>query len=176
MGDVEDEDAARPAELATTHYSPGIVSPQAVYGTVVVAAILGATSDDASAWEIFFMTVGSVLVLWTAHVYAEAVASHGRQGEKTTGVRQSLKFGVRQSFGILLAATIPAVLLFLGALGPMDGVLAVDLSLWWCVLALGILGYFAFQQRGRNIPIRIIGAIATAAFGVVIIVLKTLAH
>ncbi|HEY5221857.1 MAG TPA: hypothetical protein VIJ18_02240 [Microbacteriaceae bacterium] len=126
-------DADSREQLATTHYFPGVVSPQAVYGTVIVAAIVAASSTDDSAWDICLTTIGSVVVLWAAHVYAEAVASHGRQGTKTTGVREALRLGVRQSSGILFSAAIPVVLLLLGALG-------------------------------------------TAAFGAVIILLKTLAH
>ncbi|MEO8908067.1 MAG: hypothetical protein ABI310_08325, partial [Microbacteriaceae bacterium] len=137
-----EDHAASPEQPDMTHYAPGVVSPQAVYGTVVVAAIVGASSSEQTGWEIFFTAIGSVLVLWAAHVYAEAVASHGRQGAKTIGIRDSIRLGVRQSAGILIAAVIPVVMLFLGAIKVLTTDVAVDLSLWACVVALGVLGYF----------------------------------
>jgi hypothetical protein len=163
------------ASPARTHESPRIVSPETVYGTVIVAAIVFAVSSDDNPWHVFLITIGSVLVLWAAHVYAEAVAAHGRNGMMVVGVRAAVRLGIAQSSGILYSAVLPVILLLLGALGLLNPELSVDLALWSSVILLGVLGYFAFRGRG-SVVIRLAGAIATAAFGAVIILLKAFIH
>ncbi|MFF9565622.1 hypothetical protein ACF1AJ_19905 [Leifsonia sp. NPDC014704] len=49
-------------------------------------------------------------------------------------------------------------------------------ALWLGVVILGVLGYSAFALRRSSWPIRIFGCLGTAAFGVVMIVLKAVIH
>ena len=49
---------------------------------------------------------------------------------------------------------------------------AIWIALWSEVVALAVLGYVAFLRRGATVLFRLIGAVATAAFGIVMIALK----
>lgn len=115
-------------------------------------------------------------MLWAAHIYTETVAAHGRKGDTVTTLRQSFLFAQRRSLGLLYSAVIPLILLMLGNLGVLSKDLAVDLALWSAVVVLAILGYRAYRARGSSMVIRIVGALATGAFGGAIIVLNALIH
>jgi hypothetical protein len=162
--------------MLRTHESPGIVSPETVYGTVIVAALVFATSSEDSAWDVWWKTVATVVILFAAHAYAEAVAAHGRHGTRVTTLREAIRLGLNQSVGLLYAAIVPAVLLLLGGFGVLSRSLSLNLALWSAVVVLAVLGYFAFRDRGSSILIRVIGGLGTGAFGAIIIVLKTLIH
>ncbi len=56
-----------------------------------------------------------------------------------------------------------------------DG-LANDLALWSGVVILAFLGYVAFLRRGSPQVVRLLGALATASFGIAFVVLKALVH
>jgi len=44
------------------------------------------------------------------------------------------------------------------------------------VLVLAVLGWIAFARRGSSWPIRLAGAVGTAAFGLVMILMKAFIH
>jgi hypothetical protein len=72
------------------------------------------------------------------------------------------------------ASALPAAVLLLGPLGALDDATAIWLSLWAIVAALAVMGYLAYRRRGAAWYWRLLGAAATASFGVVIIVAKIL--
>lgn len=49
-------------------------------------------------------------------------------------------------------------------------------ALWLGVVLLAVIGYSAFARLGFTVPMRILGALTTAAFGVAMIVLKAVIH
>lgn len=67
-------------------------------------------------------------------------------------------------------------MLLLGALRVVPDGIANWVALWLGVVILGFLGYSALASRGRSWPIRILGCLGTAAFGVTMILLKALIH
>lgn len=68
----------------------------------------------------------------------------------------------------------PLVFLVLGLVGMGEGQVAYWSALWVEVAFLAVLGWIAFSRRGLAWYWQACGALATAAFGVVAILLKIL--
>ena len=58
----------------------------------------------------------------------------------------------------------------------VDDTIALWVALWLGVAILAVLGFIVFALRGDSWPIRILGAISTALFGVAMIILKAVIH
>jgi hypothetical protein len=77
---------------------------------------------------------------------------------------------------MLYAAIIPSVPLVLGAFHLLATDDAVSYSLLASMLTLGVMGYQSFARRGKSVIIRILGALGTASFGFLVILINYLAH
>jgi hypothetical protein len=53
---------------------------------------------------------------------------------------------------------------------------AAWIALWTCVGVLAVLGYIAFARRGARWYVRALGSLATAGFGILMILLKSGTH
>lgn len=156
----------------------GFVTAESVYGIILVSGMIVASGGHGeSSWTVFLSVFVTVIVFWAAHVYAGTVAGHavnvhGGDASLQTAFRHSL----RRSLGLLTAALLPSGILLLGALKAVDDTAAIWLALWLNVVLLGVIGYNAFAIRGSSFPMRIVGSLATAGFGVAMIVLKAVIH
>lgn len=159
----------------------GFGTEAAVYGTILVSGLVAVSSAHGETSLVVLVTVAvTVLAFWGAHVYAGTVArvsdrDEREQGE-TVGVRAAFVASVKHSLGMLSSATVPAVFLLAGTTRAMPDGLANDLALWSGVVILAFLGYVAFLRRGSPFLTRILGALGTASFGLVFVVLKALVH
>lgn len=155
----------------------GIITEESVYGTILVSGLIVASgTQQASAWATFSTIAATVVIFWGAHVYAGTVAGHGvAKGDETT-LGTALRRSLRRSLGFLISAVPPSIVLLFGALRIVPDQAALWIALWLGVVILGVLGYSAFALRRSSWPIRILGCLGTAAFGVVMIVLKALIH
>jgi hypothetical protein len=170
-----------------------LVTPDAVYGTVLFAALIAtsseadpdsdgipgvetgvhleiATQDRLDLVEVLLVSVTTLLVFWVAHVYARTIARHGRD----TGFRDALREAIGHSNGMLWSAIPATLILVLGVIGIVPD--AVDWALLVNVLVLGFLGYQSLSERGRPVWRRIIAGVLTAVLGVVIILIKVAVH
>ncbi|MEA9986472.1 MULTISPECIES: hypothetical protein [Subtercola] len=152
------------------------VTPQAIYGTLLVSAIIGNASEKATDREVLITTVGTMLVFWIAHVFADGIAHYGRRGVDGLPVSASLKHGVDDSAGLIYAAVVPCLFLLLGAVHIFDDSVAYDISLLLPIGLLGLLGWFAIGDRGGTWPVRLLGGIVTGLLGVLVIILKIVFH
>lgn len=151
-------------------------SPAAIYGTIVYASVVAASSsaddDQASAVRLLVFSLVSIVVFWLAHVYSTALGF--QSGSQTRNrVRDALSHALRESGGMLEAAIIPSIPLLLAALGVLPADFGVGLSLWLSVLMLALLGFSVFLLRGRSVLVCLAGAVVTGAFGVAVIALKS---
>ena len=150
---------------------------EGVYGVILVAGMIVASGGGvATAWTVFLSVVGTVIIFWAAHVYAGTVAHHGFEDGRIIGIRESLQGALRRSWGLLVSALIPSTILLLGVAHIVPDPAAVWLSLWVCVAVLAVLGYIAFARRRARWYIRLLGAAATAGFGILMILLKAAIH
>lgn len=149
------------------------VTIDAIYGLILYAALIAASSDtDSHSDSVLFFSFFSLLIFWGAHVYAGTIVNHAANTPLGSAIRKSMK----DSSGMLWAAILPSVPLIVGIFHAISDDDAVDLSLTIATVMLGALGFVAFTRRKAPIVIRIFGAIGTALFGVLVIALNAAVH
>lgn len=152
----------------------------AIYGTIVYSSLVAAFGYDAAhggsnIGRVLLLSLVTLATFWLAHVFAGALAFHGT-ANVPTHIWESIRHALFESTGMLEAAVVPSIPLLLGALGILEPRTAVLLSLWVTVGVLAVLGYIAFSVRHRSPLVRVIGAVGTAAFGLVAVGLEVLVH
>lgn len=179
---VEDSDAAsardrRAAEVRDHLVRTAFVTEESVYGVVLVSGmIVVAGTHGSTSWEVFWIVAITVIVFWAAHVYAGTVSRHGLAIDHVLPLRQAFDAALNHSLGLLASAMLPSLILLLGALRVVPDALTIWLALWAGVLVLATLGFVAYRRRGAPWPMQLLGALTTAAFGLVMIVLKAFIH
>jgi hypothetical protein len=149
------------------------VTADAVYGLILYSALIAAVSDaDSNVFEVLFVSVLSLVVFWGAHLFARTVAGHGADVSLGTAFRAAFA----ESLGMLYAVVFPSIPLLMGAAGLISTDDAVSASLVVSMIVLGVLGYNSFAKRKSHMIIRIVGALATAAFGLLAILLNIVVH
>lgn len=153
------------------------VTEESIYGVLLVSGmIVVAGSHGSSSWQVFWTVIITVLVFWAAHVYAGTVARHGLAVERVMALRPAFAESFRRSLGLLFSALIPSAILLLGALKVVPDLLTIWLALWAGVVVLAVLGFVAYRRRGAPLHLQLLGALGTAAFGIVMILLKAIIH
>ncbi len=174
--------SATPADqhpILRTHRAlrPGFGTEAAVYGTILVSGLIAVSSAHGETSSVVLITVGvTVVVFWAAHVYAGTVARLGDEGAEHIGVRTAIRRSVRHSLGMLSSAGVPALILLAGTTRLIPDDAANEVALWSGTVILAFLGYVAFLRRGSGLWARILGAVGTASFGVVFVILKAFVH
>ncbi|MDF2443112.1 MAG: hypothetical protein JWR01_1315 [Subtercola sp.] len=153
-----------------------IVTPPAIYGTLLVAALIGTADDGETDFEILTTVAPTLVVFWLAHVFAEGIAHYGKHGHQRVTMREALRFSIGLSAGLLYGGVVPCGLLVLGAVGIMGEAPAYGFSLLAPVVLLGALGWFALADRGARWPGRLGAALVTSFLGFIVIVLKIAFH
>lgn len=153
-----------------------LVTAEAIYGTILIAALIVIVEDDESDFSLLVTVGTSSFVFWIAHVFAATVAHHGKLGATEIPLGESLAHAVRHSAGLLTSAILPIVMLALGAAGIIPEDVAYDLALSIGVIVLFVLGILAFAERGAKWYVCFLGGVVTAMLGVAVILLKALLH
>lgn len=146
----------------------------AVYGLVLVTALIAVGWQDETDLDVLLFVVGTVVVFWLAHIYAAVVASRASRPAKPLGT--AIVDGVRHSSGMVVAMLVPAVLLLLGAVGVVEEYTAYFLALGSGVVLLAIIGYANAARNGSPLGWRILGAVSTTALGLLVVGLSILVH
>ena len=163
--------AANPLVRAT------FVTEESVYGVILVSGMIVVSgTHGASAWNVFWTVVATVIVFWAAHLYAGTVAHHGLDHDRVVGLREAFRGAFRRSLGLLASALPQSFILLLGATKAIPDTLALWTALWAGVLVLAVLGFIAFRRRGASLVMQILGSLMTAAFGFAMIFLKAFIH
>ncbi|MDQ2699277.1 MAG: hypothetical protein M3Y46_10830 [Actinomycetota bacterium] len=172
------------------------VTPEAVYGLVLYAAVVAAAFDETDdpdsqdatlAWDgasvtisdaaaVLIWVVLSMVVFWGAHVFAHAVAGHGMRNGKAVTVAEATRAAFHHSSGMLYAPILPTLVLLVGALGIIPDDVAIEATLWVSVGVLGVLGFLAFVAKRSSWIISILGGLATAVLGLLIILINAVMH
>lgn len=154
-----------------------LYSEAAVYGLIVVSALLVIADDyENTAREVFLKITGTVIVFWVAHLFAVAVAHMNQESQNKITFRSEITYAIGHSVGLLMAATVPLLILLLGVANILDDGTALWAALWVDVLLLGILGYLLSRNWTVKAWIRVATAFGTALLGALIVVLKTIVH
>ena len=174
-----------------------VVTADAVYGTILFSALIAAGSDPESDHagdgipgdelhvelalgsndglvDTLLVAVTTLIVFWIAHVYARTLAGHGRRDGEDVRLGEALRRAVAHSNGMLWSAIPATLVLLLGVAGLVPD--AADWALLVNLIVLGVLGYQALSERGRAIPLRVLGGVVTALLGLAIILVKIAVH
>lgn len=166
------QEAGEPFSLARA-----MSTEEGVYGLILVSGVIAAMGGSGTpVLRVLIVTVITLAVFWAAHVYSGTVAAHGavQSSGAPVGLGEALRNAARRARGMFAAVMFPAAALLLGVIGALENATAIWLSLWICVAALAWLGYLAYARKRARILTRIVGALATASFGIVIIVAKAI--
>ncbi len=142
-----------------------------LYGTVIVMATLtDAYASEKHPLKLALIVLSTSLVIWVAHLHAEALAVSMAEGRRLTWA--DTRHVARHELGILLAAAPPALALVLGAAGIADETTAV-----WLALGLGVatllaegIRYARLERLGLAQALMPISV--NVALGLVIVALK----
>jgi hypothetical protein len=144
-----------------------------VYGTIVAMATIAAGSaGSVDPWRLATLVVGTVLVLWVAHVYAhtlgESLAAHEHLS------RAEFASVARRELAIALAAFGPAAALALGGLGLFREIVAIRLALAIGLVTLAVQGvrYARVGELGRWATVA--SVTVNVALGLTIVALEVL--
>ncbi|MEV8268409.1 hypothetical protein [Microbacterium sp. NPDC076911] len=155
-------------------------TPSAIYGLLVFASLIAAMAvnrhEGDTVASVFVFSTVTLVVFWAAHVYAYSLAHHADERADGATIWASLTHGANESVGMLEAAVLPAIFLLLGVFEVLTPPRAIFLALLSATAMLGVLGFVAFAIREGRWWVRLLGALGTAAFGVLIILLESSLH
>ncbi|GAA5208878.1 hypothetical protein [Microbacterium kyungheense] len=146
----------------------------AVYGLVLVTALVAVGWEEDTDFEVLLFVVGTVVIFWLAHIYAAVVASRAEHPAKP--MPAAIGDGARHASGMLVAMLVPAALLLLGTVGLVEEYTAYFLALASGIVMLAVIGYANAARNGSSWPWRIAGLVATTLLGMLVIGLSILAH
>jgi hypothetical protein len=147
----------------------------AIYGTILVTAIVAALSeyDGASALETAGAVILGALVLWLAHVYAALMAASA-SGRRVSGA--DLHEAMVEDWPIVQSAVPALVALVLGAVHVLTDATSIALALWAGVAALFVWGWLASRHQRVGLAARLLTAGVNGALGLLIVALKVVVH
>ena len=152
-----------------------LVTPELVSGIVLVSVVISVADERNGIFDVFAVTILSIVVFWWTDVYVQTVAAQRRRSDdEAVRLRSSLRIALHKARGFLFAGITPLVFLILGLLGMQEGQVAYWAALWIGVIVLAAVGWLAFGGRGIAWYRRVLGALATAALGALAIILKLL--
>lgn len=137
---------------------------------VLTQHVTGNATAGAALLDVAIATGG----LFGASLFAEFVAHLGVHGERLHRGDWRLLLGT--SGQIVQAALVPMLLLAVSAVGWWDFHPALWSSVWVLVAQLGVFSFLAARRTGLSWVGRGLLVLSIVAFGVLVIVVKTLAH
>jgi hypothetical protein len=148
----------------------------AVYGTILVLAVVAALSEDhgASPGEILGGALATSIVFWIVHVYAEVLSR--RTAGDTSPSWPLIRASAVQEWPLVEAALAPAVPLLLGAVGILNRSPAITLSIIVGLADLAAWGFTAGRATGQSALKSLLTGAGALALGVVMVLLKNLVH
>lgn len=153
------------------------VTQELISGTVLVSVVIAVADEAGGILDVFAITLLSVLIFWATEVFAHTIAAQRRRPDtETVRVGASVRRAVRDSRGLLFAGIPPLIFLLLGLFGMRGGEVAYWTALWVEVVVLAAAGWVAFGGLRVAWYGRVGGALATAALGLLAMLLKILVH
>lgn len=147
-----------------------------VYGTIVVMGVLAAGAQiEPDPWRLAGTVVATVVVLWIAHVYSDAMGETIATRHRLD--RAELADVARREVWIPLAAVAPVGALALGGLGVLRESTAI-----WLAFGIGLAALFVQGLRYAGVEdlsglARVVAVAVPVLLGLTIVALKAaLAH
>ncbi|MBC7517521.1 MAG: hypothetical protein H7248_01320 [Microbacteriaceae bacterium] len=163
-----------------------LLTPQLIYGTILISAVIGWAEDDDSVRKVLTTAVSTAFVFWAAHVLCEALSyvskhpsaqpSRAVPDEPDPVLSLALKYGLSHSGGLLYSAVIPCLLLGLGTVGILSEAESYWLALGIPVTSLALLGWMAFRDHPIPWYKKTLAAVCVSTLGIIVIILKVAVH
>jgi low affinity Fe/Cu permease len=159
---------AEPAEVAALRYAA------AVYGSILVAALVGALSDKSASAIELVGAVGAMLVFFLAHVWAEIERDRALPGGRLS-LRHSLEVAGGE-WPMIQAAAAPLAVLTLAWVGAWSTSTAVSVALAVCLVQLFGWGVVVARRAREPWPRALVSGAIDLGLGLVIVILKIVVH
>lgn len=146
-----------------------------IYGTILVTAVVAGASAEPhiEAWTGALIVFVTTIVFWIAHIYANLLAFHHREGRRTS-LEEAREVGL-QELPLIGAGLLPILLLLvLGAAGITSRDTAFTIAAWAGVAVLFVEGIVLARRDGRGVLVSILSAMISAGLGFAVIILKIL--
>jgi hypothetical protein len=146
----------------------------AIYGTIAAMAVIAGAARYQSDAEIFTLTLVTLVVLWLAHVYAETLAQHLKQGGRP---KWSVVVTAMTKERTMLEGPAPMLLVLgLGGIGILDNDLALTLALWTGLAQLFAWGVTYARRLKWGWATALGIGLVNGAFGLIIVLLEVIVH
>jgi hypothetical protein len=147
----------------------------AVYGSVVVAALLGALrAEHADAQDKVVALVGTTVVFWIAHVWAGVVSERLVLGHGY--IRHHIRDQAREEWPLVEAGFVPLVPLLLAWAGLISDVAGSRLATALALAQLVGWGLAVGRRSRESWPLALLSGAVTGALGLVVVLLEVALH
>jgi hypothetical protein len=146
----------------------------AIYGTIAAMAVIGAAARNQSDAQILALTVVTLLILWLAHVYAETLAHHLKQGGEPDW--NAAVTAMREEWAMLIGPAPMLLVLGLGGVGILDEDVALTLALWTGLAQLVVWGVTYARRLEWGWPSAVGVGLINGTFGLMIVLLEIIVH
>lgn len=147
----------------------------AIYGEILLLAVLAAVGDhEAAAGTVLVTVVSSQLVFWLAHAYAETIGRQVRGEERID--HDSFGRILEHEWPIVQAAGPTVVLMALAMLDVLETSTAVDVAIALGVLSLLGWGFAAGRRSRDTLRGQLLAGALSGALGLIIVALKIAIH
>lgn len=148
----------------------------AVYGTIIVMAVVASVSEDAAAdpFEMLGAVVLSAFAFWLAHVYADVLSR--RLSSPSGAFGEQLGASLRDAWPLLQTAGAPALALLLAGFGGLSRSAGVALALGLGLVQLFAWGTALARRHGRSGLRALASGLVNLGIGLLVVLLKALVH
>ncbi|KAA9110217.1 hypothetical protein [Microbacterium rhizomatis] len=158
------------------HFARALFTEDAIYGLILVSGMIVISAQvQGQPWAAFFTVLVTVVVFWIAHVYSQALALYARH-RANHNLWRAIGDAMYKARGMLVVSVPALVLLLAGSAEVVDDELALTTALVVNVVLLALVGWIAVARWSTSFWARTGGALLTAAFGLVLTVLKAFVH
>jgi hypothetical protein len=152
----------------------GMINGEGVItGTVVSAAAIAAAAGHLEETRLILAILGTALIYWLAHVHARTL---GDAVKHRTHPVDALKESLAETWPILAAALVPAVILVVLRIVGVEIRTAAWIAVIACTVLLTVYSFFAGRRGGLSLVGSVASACIGALLGIMVIGLKAGLH
>jgi hypothetical protein len=168
------ESRRTPADVEPERDPLGMINGEGVItGTVVSCAVIAAAVGHLEETRLVIAILATAFIYWLAHLHARTL---GDAVKHRTHPVDALKEALAETWPILAAALVPAIILVIAQLAGAQ----IRLAAWIAVIAstvlLTVYSFFAGRRGGLGLGGSLVSASVGATLGILIIVLKAGLH
>jgi hypothetical protein len=152
----------------------GMINGEGVItGTVVSAAVIAAAAGHLEETHIVLAILGTAFIYWLAHVHARTL---GDAVKHRTHPVDALKEALAETWPILAASLVPAVILLAAQLFGMEIRRGAWIAVITSTVLLALYSFFAGRRGGLGLAGSLLSAAVGAGLGMLVIALKASLH